>query len=1530
MPGAVEDAEGHFGGSRGAEPDGWNVVRVQQEGYPHPRCARGAARVGTCPPERPPARSHICAPAFKSLEPELTPASPDPAPRVSQPRTPRHAREHAPTPPGEWVTGRRGTRPVTSPDFDPRDVAAGTGNWGMLTPTFDDRFNTPEGSWLTGPADFAGISGGPRSVAQPARAVRAARATPKPGTTPGSSRRADSSLPAAAHTGSFAFGRYQSGVDEDDARSNVGSSSKPSAQHAVQHGRGVTWDYSVSEDGPKMAPSVRDKSPNNTRASSEYPSSPDMKVRLSAAMDALRNVRTELEEKETSLGDRLAESRAMLMIANQDLDEARRLNGTLERESEDAKGRADALRKALTDALAKVDSQARESAAAGAAATRLSAAEDATERAEAENQKLREALDQSESRLAEAERARKDAEEEAERRVDSIADVENELDAAHAEIDARVSRERELADQIERLCEALLISESAEGKTAGVDGAMSVEVARLRQELRKSERYLRDASTRAETSGFRRAEAIAALEERAERAEVERDRLESMMRPTRDELERLTAIVNEQTHGASAARERDVLLAELESQKEIVRAAMSDAANSRGGGANSGVDLEKLEEELRVAEAALVSSRAAERVASIEAEAAREEAAKRVENEREAARREQERMAKEHESMAEKLGESRASAAEATRRADDLAARVQALEARCSSADSARDDAAARFAAAAAGEENLAAQLRAAKEAAEAREAELAEEVKTAKMTRLMFRWRNQATSHAFIAWRDNAADRARSRRVAEKVAGRWRRVQLSIPFNDWLDFVAAAEEERRRLRLEQTEREAGAFRTQAELLVAEVSELKTRAADAEAALERAEMDVSAATSRISRLEAEKEERDRRRTLENEAGENNIRYLANQLKTAEKDAAALKQAVRDASANLEESAAELERAKAAAAEREAELGRRLATAEKDSSSLKLAVRDATSKFDDATAELESVKAAAELNERRLAEEVKTAKMTRLMYRWRNQSTSHAFVAWRDNAREMARTRRVLEKVTARWRRLEISVPFDRWVEWTRVVIDARREEELERTKEDADTIRVEAEKLVAELGKFKAKARDAEESAAANEKLAKDAAAEIEKRRLSADAAEESMFKELERQRAVADEFKDKAARLESETAELREKIATLETAGREATERFAAAAANETKLAMALRDANANAEAREDELAEELRFAKLARLVHRWRNRAVAGAFAAWRRNAREVARQRRAVSKVAARWNRLALAVPFEDWLARVDEARETRRAAEIVERETQAERLVQDLAAAATARARLEEEAAQLRRRCEILDGREAEVKRLADVAEKDAAQFRLRCEKLEAELAEVRAKLRRSENAARIDATLGPNRTPRSRAATPNPNPKAPHADSDTDSDFSESEASVPGPATRPSTAASPSTASEPAAANNNADNAVTSDSVTSWTPFRVPSRAVRGGTSAGRGHKRGSGGATAVRVVAAGAWIAAFVALIVFAWATMYMGDVHGGASCASGGGGGAVAWTAGVLDELLSGTVRARYRPACGVARRPS
>ena len=1345
--------------------------------------------------------------------------------------------------------------------------------------------------------------------------------------------RRDAAIAAAnaANTGSFAFGRYRSGEDDDDAgpSSNVGSSSKPTPP--AERPRGVTFGEDdvafVSRANASRTPTMMDG------GSKEYPSSPDMKVRLSAAMEALRNVRVELEEKETSLGDQLAESRAMLMIADQDLEEARRSNGELTRDSEDAKGRADALRKALTDALAKIEAHAREAAVATAAAARLSQAEESSGRVEAENQKLREALDQAESRLADAERARVDAETAVEKHVDSVRDVEGELDAAHAEIDARVTRERELADQIESLCEALLINEGKTVGGSGVDGAMSVEVARLRQELRKSEQVLRDASSRAETGGFKRAEYLAAIEERAAGAERERDRLQSMMSPMRDELERLTAIVNEKNTSvdrASAARERDVLLAELESQKDVVREAMAMNATARASGGV--LDLEKLEEELRAAEAALVSSRAAEQVASIEAEAARADAAKRVENEREAARREQERLAKEHEAMGQKLGETRADAAESSRRADDLAARVQSLEARCSQAEAARDEASARFAAAAEGETNLAARLKAVEAAAAAREAELAEHLKTAKMTKLMYRWRNQSTSHAFMSWRDNVREIKRTMRVVEKVAGRWRRLQLSVPFNDWLDVVAAAKEERTRRRLEETEagaetskREAAEFRTQAERLVSELSELKRRGADAEAALERAKIDGEDAAKMIATLEAEKEERDRARTVEAEAGENNIRYLANQLKTAEKDASSLKQAVRDAAADVESSAAELERAKAAAAEREAELGRRLQTAEKDSSALKLAVRDATSKFDDAAAELERLKTASVIREKQLAEDLKTAKMTKLMYRWRNQSTSHAFMSWRDNVREIKRTRRIVEKVAARWQRMELSVPFTRWVEWVRDVVDARRDEELERTKDDADTIRFEAEKLVTELGKFKAKARDAEESAAANEKLAQDAAAEIEKRRMSADAAEESMFKELERRKAVADESKREVKKLKQDVRALHETIATLETAEREAVERFAAAAANETKIAKALRDANEAAEARESELSEELRFAKLARMVHRWRNQSASRSFAAWRQNAREIARQRRAIAKVATRWNRLALAIPFEDWVEHVDAARAKRRESEAAEQTTQAERLVEELAAASARAARLEEDAAELRRRCDVMDGREAEMKRLTDTAMRDAAAARTAAERLEKELTEVRAKLRRSENAQRIDATLGggdPRRhtmhAPGVGSPAPGVGSPAPHADSDTDSDFSESEASVPGPRTTPGVPAATSPSSEAGTA------AMVSDSVTSWTPFRLPARPGVSGRD-----KRDAGGALAIRFAVFAAWIAAATAFVVCVAASFYLGDdASDGHACSRGRG--VVAWTAGMLDELLSGTVRARYRPACGLAMRPS
>ena len=1085
--------------------------------------------------------------------------------------------------------------------------------------------------------------------------------------------RRDAAIAAAnaANTGSFAFGRYRSGEDDDDAgpSSNVGSSSKPTPP--AERPKGVTFGEDdvafVSRANASRTPTMMDG------GSKEYPSSPDMKVRLSAAMEALRNVRVELEEKETSLGDQLAESRAMLMIADQDLEEARRSNGELTRDSEDAKGRADALRKALTDALAKIEAHAREAAVATAAAARLSQAEESSGRVEAENQKLREALDQAESRLADAERARVDAETAVEKHVDSVRGVEGELDAAHAEIDARVTRERELADQIESLCEALLINEGKTGGGSGVDGAMSVEVARLRQELRKSEQVLRDASSRAETGGFKRAEYLAAIEERAAGAERERDRLQSMMSPMRDELERLTAIVNEQNTSvdrASAARERDVLLAELESQKDVVREAMAMNATARASG--SVLDLEKLEEELRAAEAALVSSRAAEQVASIEAEAARADAAKRVENEREAARREQERLAKEHEAMGQKLGETRADAAESSRRADDLAARVQSLEARCSQAEAARDEASARFAAAAEGETNLAARLKAVEAAAAAREAEL------------------------------------------------------------------------------------------------------------------------------------------------------------------------------------------------------------------------------------------------------AEHLKTAKMTKLMYRWRNQSTSHAFMSWRDNVREIKRTRRIVEKVAARWQRMELSVPFTRWVEWVRDVVDARRDEELERTKDDADTIRFEAEKLVTELGKFKAKARDAEESAAANEKLAQDAAAEIEKRRMSADAAEETMFKELERRKAVADESKREVKKLKQDVRALHETIATLETAEREAVERFAAAAANETKIAKALRDANEAAEARESELSEELRFAKLARMVHRWRNQSASRSFAAWRQNAREIARQRRAIAKVATRWNRLALAIPFEDWVEHVDAARAKRRESEAAEQTTQAERLVEELAAASARAARLEEDAAELRRRCDVMDGREAEMKRLTDTAMRDAAAARTAAERLEKELTEVRAKLRRSENAQRIDATLGGGDPRRHTMHAPGVGSPAPHADSDTDSDFSESEASVPGPRTTPGVPAATSPSSEAGTA------AMVSDSVTSWTPFRLPARPGVSGRD-----KRDAGGALAIRFAVFAAWIAAATAFVVCVAASFYLGDdASDGHACSRGRG--VVAWTAGMLDELLSGTVRARYRPACGLAMRPS
>ena len=148
--------------------------------------------------------------------------------------------------------------------------------------------------------------------------------------------------------------------------------------------------------------------------------------------------------------------------------------------------------------------------------------------------------------------------------------------------------------------------------------------------------------------------------------------------------------------------------------------------------------------------------------------------------------------------------------------------------------------------------------------------------------------------------------------------------------------------------------------------------------------------------------------------------------------------------------------------------------------------------------------------------------------------------------------------------------------------------------------------------------------------------------------------------------------------------------------------------------------------------------------------------------------------------------------------------------------------------------------------------------------------------------------------------------------------APHADSDTDSDFSESEASVPGPRTTPGAPAATSPSSEAGTA------AMVSDSVTSWTPFRLPARPGVSGRD-----KWDAGGALAIRFAVFAAWIAAATAFVVCVAASFYLGDdASDGDACSRGRG--VVAWTAGMLDELLSGTVRARYRPACGLAMRPS
>ena len=94
-----------------------------------------------------------------------------------------------------------------------------------------------------------------------------------------------------------------------------------------------------------------------------------------------------------------------------------------------------------------------------------------------------------------------------------------------------------------------------------------------------------------------------------------------------------------------------------------------------------------------------------------------------------------------------------------------------------------------------------------------------------------------------------------------------------------------------------------------------------------------------------------------------------------------------------------------------------------------------------------------------------------------------------------------------------------------------------------------------------------------------------------------------------------------------------------------------------------------------------------------------------------------------------------------------------------------------------------------------------------------------------------------------------------------------------------------------------------------------------------SRALHQARLTPRGGLRG--GALAIRFAVFAAWIAAATAFVICVAASFYLGDdASDGHACSRGRG--VVAWTAGMLDELLSGTVRARYRPACGLAMRPS
>ena len=577
-------------------------------------------------------------------------------------------------------------------------------------------------------------------------------------------------------------------------------------------------------------------------------------------------------------------------------------------------------------------------------------------------------------------------------------------------------------------------------------------------------------------------------------------------------------------------------------------------------------------------------------------------------------------------------------------------ARAEALEARCSAAESARDEAAARFAAAAAGEGEPRGAAEGGEEAAERGEAELAEEVKTAKMTRLMFRWRNQATSHAFIAWRARGGSSA--------IATRWRRrwpagggacssrfpstIGAGTSLQSWRSGSGSrggdGGSRRARAKLVASD-PGGAGRRRGERAQ------NARAADAEAALERATIGSSPRrTSRCSTRSSSSSEGARQETnkAENEAGENNIRYLANQLKACGEG----RRGAQDGERRLRRSASRnpqlSSRAWAKAATRR---NARLSSVANSPPPRRFVVAEARRprrdvKFDDATAGSRGQNGCRDARETARgggqdgeddAADVQVEEPV----------GSHAFVArgGTTSAKGSLATGGFSRRSPpGRTKTGDIGAfrPVGR--------VDAgsdrrRREEELERTKEDADTIRVGRRSYVAELGKFKAKPRDAmpptlrRRTGFRQGRRRGDREATPQRGRRGgvhvqgARAAEGGRGRRRARSRATRSSQK-------VETAELREKISTLERS------RSGSVGAVRRRRRDCV-EAGAGASRRERERGGRTRmksprsseFAKLAGLVHRWRAPSRHQALSPRGGRSREVARQQGAVSKVATR---------------------------------------------------------------------------------------------------------------------------------------------------------------------------------------------------------------------------------------------------------------------------------------------------------